>query len=332
MITSTIANKAVLALLAAIGLSALVSNPISAAELDLPKDGWTSWEVTAVPSSPAWCCYDYRNSKAEPKVCDLDSHQYGFGNRDDQKSSGTVRLYAQMRQGELKQIRTLDSNCPVRSKSAIGQLGAIEADVSATWLSARLQPRNELSEELMAALAVHAGKVARQALYRNADLPTDVATRKEAIFWLGQVRGIEAADFLSGKMRNDPSAKVREHAAFSISQSDAPNRTTALIEQGRSDESSKVRSQAWFWLAQTEDVGAEAAINAALAKEASSKVRDQQVFALSQLPDDRAAKALIALISNTQQPQQVRKQALFWLGQADSPEAYRYLDALLAGE
>ena len=310
----------------------LLSGSVAAAELDLPRDGWASWEIDAMPAAKKSCCYDYRGGRTQAQACDLDGRHYSFSGDDSQSASTTARVYALMSRGQLHRVRALDSSCPVRSKSAIADLGKIDTDLSASWLSERVQPRNDLSEALLAAVALHAGEVAKRTLYGSAQSPTDSATRKNAIFWLGQVRGIEAAGFLRTQMREDDSAEIREHAAFSLSQSDAPNRAEALIEQGRNDRSTKVRSQAWFWLAQTEDAGAEAAINAAMADEADGKVQEQQVFALSQLPDERSAKALIGLIGNPQQPKRVRKQALFWLGQSDTPQAYQYLDALLAGD
>ena len=319
--------------LIALGVGAIASLSASAAELQLPQDGWVSWEVTTVADAPGWCCYDYGGGKVQPQVCDLDSRQHGYsGDRAGQPASGSARIYALMHAGQAQRLRALDSSCAVHTASPVQALGSVDVDTSVTWLADRLQPRSKLSNDVLAAIAVHAGDSAKQTLLRSAELPTDQQTREQALFWLGQVRGIESADFLQAKMSDDPNPKIREHAGFALAMSDAPNRATALIKQGREDPSGNVRGQAWFWLAQTKDAGAEAAIHAALADERDGEVREQQIFALSQLPDERAAKALIGIIGDPKQAQASRKHALFWLGQSDSDEAYRYLDELLADQ
>mgnify|MGYP000181251578 CR=1 FL=1 len=149
------------------------------------------------------------------------------------------------------------------------------------------------------------------------------------LFWLGQARGESGAARIRPFLLGEADAKVREHAAFAYSQSTAPDRGPALIEQGQSDPSPQVRSQAWFWLAQIGAVETERAIAAALLSEDQRRVRHQAIFALSQLPKSRNVKALIRVIEERGLAMEDRKQALFWLGQADSPEALAYLDKVL---
>ena len=42
------------------GVAAVLTGPGSAAGLELPRDGWVSWEVAAVDRAPAWCCWRSR--------------------------------------------------------------------------------------------------------------------------------------------------------------------------------------------------------------------------------------------------------------------------------
>ena len=306
-----------------------LSSYTQAANLAL-SEGWNSWEVPAVEGAPAWCCFDYNAGVVQARSCQLDRGSHGYGGNGQSSTSGSARIYALLEGGEVRKLRALDSQCAVSTDSTIHALGAVAADDSVNWLAQQLAPRSRLTDDALAAIALHAGDQAGQTLRRSAEAPNEIDTREHALFWMGQLHGLTFADYLQTTMRDDPSPQIRRHAAFSVSQSDAPNRVAALIEQGRNDRSAEVRSQAWFWLAQTEDPSAEAAIGAAMRNETDEEVRDQQVFALSQLPDQRAAQALIAIIGDRHQDTQVRKQALFWLGQSDSEEAYRYLDALLA--
>jgi hypothetical protein len=56
-------------------------------------------------------------------------------------------------------------------------------------------------------------------------------------------------------------------------------------------------------------------------------VREKAVFALSQL-EDEADEALISVLRGDY-PRDVKKQALFWLGQSGSPQALAYFDEAL---
>ncbi len=311
-------------------LIVLAATSAHAEALQTAADGWSSWEVATVAGAPAWCCFDYTGGKARAKACELDRDRYSYGGSGENDASGSARIYALHRGGKLHKLRALDSSCPVSTTTPAHDLGRIAADTSVAWLSARMTPRSALSDELLAAMALHDGDLAGAKLRQYALPPTATDTREQALFWLGQVRGAASAGFLAEQMRVAVEPEIRRHAGFALSQSDAPNRSAALIAQGRDDADPEVRGQAWFWLAQTGDPQAEAAITAALAEEGSEDVREQQIFALSQLPEERAVQALIAVVGDRAMSHSLRKRALFWLGQSDSELAHRYLDSLLA--
>jgi HEAT repeat protein len=71
----------------------------------------------------------------------------------------------------------------------------------------------------MAALAMHRGSLAAEALANFARNDARVEARKWAIFWLGVVRGEEGAGVVSTAMFSDRDEEVRKHAAFAITQS-----------------------------------------------------------------------------------------------------------------
>jgi HEAT repeat protein len=57
-------------------------------------------------------------------------------------------------------------------------------------------------------------------------------------------------------------------------------------------------------------------------------VRKQAVFALSQRPTDEGVPALIRVV-RTSPSGELRKSALFWLGQSDDPRALTLFEELL---
>lgn len=310
------------------------------AAMDLPRDGWVSWQVPAVDGAPAWCCFgDWRDTE-QKGICQLDEKDFGYGNRGRDDSAKQVRLYARFEGGTLKKLRTLDAACPVNAASVIKPLSNITSAESARWVVAQVRPHsgekrsaeNRLSGDALAALAMHQGDIARDALTGIARKDASIENRRNALFWAAQVRGAEGIDIVAPSLFDDAEPKVREHAAFALSQSQkktSKSVASLLIRAATGDRDGRVRSQAWFWLAQSKAPETEGAIRAALPKETESRVREQAIFALSQLPPDRAAPALMAVAEDKTLAREERKRAIFWLGQMKSDQAVAYFDRLL---
>lgn len=298
-----------------------------AAELTLPRDGWSSWQVAAVDAAPDWCCWSstWSHGKPSSKPCRLDSNRDSYGNRD-HETTDAVRVYARTAGGKVDRLRVFSATCPVQAATPINDLGSIAQDASARWLIGLVKQHGD---EVLPALAMHRGDVAGDGLAAIARTDLRVETRKEAVFWLAQVRGREGADITSSVMFRDPDPDVREHAAFALSESKSPRAAADLIRLGTTDRNGEVRSQAWFWLAQMGAPEAESAIVASIRKESDDEVREQAIFALSQLPQERAPRALIAAVEDRSLSREERKRALFWLGQSESEAAQAYLERVL---
>ena len=297
----------------------------------LGSEGWHTWQIEAVDSAPEMCCFSWRNSTASRKQCNLDQKKGGFSTTDDSASSNeSVQIFALMKAGEVTDLRAFSSSCPVVAESEIVDLGPIDADASVDWLQQFIDGDEDDSSDAIAAIAVHRGSTARNVLLYTAKSGNEEEIREEAIFWMAQVRVNETADDIKRFMFDDDSADIREHAAFSYSQSKAMDIADTLIRQGRNDSDPDVRSQAWFWLAQTEADESEAAIHYALLNDEDEDVREEAVFALSQLPEGRAVTALAAILENKSLSMELREQALFWLAQTESDEAFEYIDRLLS--
>ena len=309
-------------------IASLLSTNQHSAELNLPKDGWVTWQVAAVADAPNWCCF---GDEREPrKACNLEGRSNGYGSRSDDGPVDSTHIYARFSAGQLQSLRAYGPNCAVSAPSGIADLGSIDAESSARWLATQLTPRSARTDDVLAALATHAGAVADAELLRVASNDPARESRKDALFWMGQLRGETGAAAIAPFLTGDADAKVREHAGFAISQSRSARRAELLIQQAQQDSSSQVRSQAWFWLAQTGDPLAENAIGAAVQNDPEEKVRNQAVFALSQLPEQRGSSALIAVLENPKIALDERKQALFWLGQSEDQAAHDYIARVLS--
>jgi hypothetical protein len=317
------------------GLQAAVASQASAGELMLPRNGWASWQVPAVDNAPAWCClsWDNHSDKVSPMACRLDrknGENFGFGSHNDE-TTDTVRVYARMADGKVDRLHAFAAACPVKAATPIQEIENVVPDDSAQWLIGLVRGKSldeDRAEDALAALAMHRGKIAGDAMAALARDPRK-ETRKQAVFWLAQLRGSEGADITSSVMFNDKDPDVREHAAFALSETESPRATADLIRLGNTDKDDEVRAQAWFWLAQTGAAEAEAAIGAALRKDPDADVREEAIFALSQLPDERASRALIAAAEDRSLSREQRKQAVFWLAESESDVAQAYLEKVL---
>ena len=285
----------------ALCLASLALEPkVFAAELTLPRDGWVSWQVAAVDGAPDWCCWKSSNNfrdknfrEAPHTACRLDGKQDSWGNRDNE-TTDQVRIYARTAGGKLDRLRVLSVTCPAEAATPIRDLGTVTENDSARWLVGLAKQKNE---DVLTALAINRGDVARDALSDIARNDTRGETRQQAVFWLAQVRGQEGADITSSVMFNDKDPDVREHAAFALSQSETPR--------------------------------AEADLTRLLNTDKDDEVREGAVFALSQLPDERATRALIATAENRSLARELRKKAVFWLSQSESDAAQKYLEQVL---
>jgi HEAT repeat protein len=319
-----------------LALVALV--PMSlAAELELPKDGWVSWQVEAVEDAPDVCCFDgWRERKLSRNACKLDEGRDGFNISTHDGTMDSVKVYARLNGGKIERLQALSSTCPVQTRTPIQDLGDVSTDDSARWLVTQLKDfadggkrHPSLTDMAMAALGTHRGDFSRDALAGFARHDTRTEVRKKALFWMATMRGPAGADVVSSAMFNDKDEEVRKHATFALTQSKSTRIAADIIRLANTDKSGEVRAQAWFWLAQTGAPEAEQAIGTAMRKETDDHVREQAVFALSQLPEERATRALIAVAEDQSLTREQRKRAIFWLSQSGSNSAQAYLDRVL---
>ncbi len=89
------------------------------------------------------------------------------------------------------------------------------------------------------------------------------------------------------------------------------------------------RKQAVFWISQAAgEKAAEGLSDLATDENEDREVREQAVFALSQLPDDQGVPVLIRVATGNRNGE-IRKKAMFWLGQSDDPRALALFEDIL---
>jgi HEAT repeat protein len=186
--------------------------------------------------------------------------------------------------------------------------------------------------------------------------------RSSAVFWLGQVPGEQA--FLTDLVRNEQeTTEIRKQAAFAIGiskdasalaalQSLYPAITTRevkkqiifassinkssdaavdfLVKVASDDPDRELKKQALFWLGQKAGKRALEVLGKTVeSTDAETEVQKHAVFAISQRSRDESIPLLIKIAKTHPKPE-VRKQAIFWLGQTGDERALAFFKEILS--
>ncbi len=146
---------------------------------------------------------------------------------------------------------------------------------------------------------------------------------------LGTVPAREAADYLVSIAQSEKGS-MGEKAIFPATIADSANIWPALIRIARNADLPRgTKTQSVFWLGQAAGDAATANLSSlVLDNSVDREVREQAVFALSQRPRDEGVPALISVARTNKDPE-IRKKALFWLGQSHDPRAIDLFEELL---
>lgn len=130
--------------------------------------------------------------------------------------------------------------------------------------------------------------------------------------------------------RDTCSVGLRRKAVFIISQKRTAETEDILLAAARNDPDSEVREQAVFWLSQVGSERAVTALDSILMSSTDEEIQKKALFALSQIRGDRAGQILRDFAERASASDDVREQAIFWLGQAHSAENAAFLRGLYA--
>jgi hypothetical protein len=147
------------------------------------------------------------------------------------------------------------------------------------------------------------------------------------LHWLTGISPASSLDWLATLASSDASRHVANHATMAIAMHAVPQATDRLITIARGNHTADVRGAAVFWLAQRAGDKAAGAISDAL-DDPDTEVKKKAVFALSQLPKDDGVPKLIEVARTNKNPE-VRRQAMFWLGQSRDPRAIAFFEEIL---
>lgn len=152
-------------------------------------------------------------------------------------------------------------------------------------------------------------------------------TRMAALNALLQMDSERALPILKQVLqRRDPcSVELRRKAMFLVSQKRGAETEDILLQSAQGDPDREVRAQAIFWLSQVNTDRAVTALDSVLMRSTDREIQEKAIFALSQHNSARAGEILRRFIDREDAPDELKANAIFWLGQEHGGENIGYL-------
>ena len=154
--------------------------------------------------------------------------------------------------------------------------------------------------------------------------------REKAIFWLGQNRSSENTEFLRNLYSRINNEDLKEKILFSLSQQRGVGNEAWLMNIAvNPKEDIELRKKALFWAGQSGVGIPELAQLYDKMGAGDTEMREQIIFVLSQRQTDKAAIDKMFDIAKNEKDPELRKKAIFWLGQSRDPRVQQFLMDLI---
>jgi len=231
-----------------------------------------------------------------------------------------------------------DPDADVR-KRAVFWLGQVNTDRASSALESMLASTTtseELREQAVFALMQQSGDRGSRAVRAIAqDASAPASLREKAVFWLGQKQSPENATFLRdlfsrlSATRSDRDDEVAQKILFSLSQMRGQGNDRWLMSIAADPKySADVRKQAIFSAGQAGVSSAD--LIALYDKVSDNEVKGQLIWVLSS-QNERAATDKLIEIAKRDPDVEMRKKAIFWLGQSQDPRVKQLLLDIING-
>jgi HEAT repeat protein len=228
----------------------------------------------------------------------------------------------------LESVRN-DPDLEVRRQGVfwLSQVGT-ERAVTALDSILRFSKDTEIQDRAVFALSQHNSPRAQQALRTYAErggIPESI--REKAIFWIGQQQTPENAAFLRSLYSRLPNLELKKKVLFSLSQMGGEENGRWLLKvAGDTSQGVEMRKKALFWAGQA---GVSIMELTRLYNNVSDReMREQLIFVYSQREEPASLDKLIEIAKKDPSPE-LRKRALFWIGQSDDPRAVQAIQDII---
>ncbi|HYR41919.1 MAG TPA: HEAT repeat domain-containing protein [Terriglobia bacterium] len=179
-------------------------------------------------------------------------------------------------------------------------------------------------------LATSASAQALPMLLEIAKNSPNAKARKDAIFWMSQTAGDKDSIVDALVQLSSSNIEDSDSINFALSQIQAEKAMNALATISRDrNKPDATRQNALFWLAQSRVPNRISLLEDIFKNSTDSpQIRNHVLFVLSATRDPRAA-AILGNIAANDSDTEIRRQAIFWLGNMKIPQASQTLENLL---
>jgi HEAT repeat protein len=221
-----------------------------------------------------------------------------------------------------------DPSTRVREQ-AVFWLSQVPSDRALGFLEDILKTTNDdkVADKAIFAISQHSSARASQMLRDYAaNQNAEFKLRDKAIFWLGQRRGNENTQFLKDLYGRERDAKLKDKIIFALSQQRG-NESWLMNVATNESETVEMRKKALFWAGQNRSTSL-AELTGLYDRMRSREMKDQLIFVYSQRHEREAVDKLMD-IAKRESDAELRKKAVFWLGQSKDPRAAEFLMQLI---
>jgi HEAT repeat protein len=259
-----------------------------------------------------------------------------------------VRVEAQLaRRGDADAaeaiVRQAAGPCDEEQEVRLAALSALlhmNADQAVPILQEVLQSRDDCSVELRRrAVFLISQKMTDESVdilldLAHRDPDPDPEVREQAVFWLHQVQTPEALDALESILLESEDAELQERAIFAISQRSGDERAAEILKSyaERSDVPRELRENAIFWISQNPASGGAEYLMDLYPRLEDDELKERAIFGIAQTSSNEGRRWLLERARDTRESIELRKNALFWVGQmgglpaADLQDLYASVD------
>jgi HEAT repeat protein len=170
------------------------------------------------------------------------------------------------------------------------------------------------------------GQVALRELAGSESTPDEI--RSEAIFWIGQHHSTDNGQFLRDLFKRVRSHELKDKIIFSLSQQRGTGSDQWLLDIAMDQsETTEIRKQALFWAAQNKSISFDR-LAGLYDRTNDTEIKEQLIFGFSQRNSREAVDKLMS-IARSDRDKEMRKKAIFWLGQSRDPRVLDFLAELI---
>lgn len=218
-----------------------------------------------------------------------------------------------------------DPDSDVRQQAVfwLGQVGSEKAITALDSIVTKTQDEELIEKAIFALSQIHSPRAmtALRDFAGREDAPEDA--REKAVFWLGQAHEEGNAAFLRDLYAKVQNEDLKEKIIFSLSQMRSTENTRWLMDLALNPkEGIDLRKKALFWAGQTgADIGDLVQL---YDRTTDQDMKEQLIFVYSQRHEGPALDKMID-IARHETNRDLRKKAIFWLGQSRDPRAAQAL-------